>query len=48
MSKKWVDVKAESGAFEAEVKEIEEWWQTDQQKHIKRYTLMDIDILKPG
>jgi hypothetical protein len=36
MSHKWTDFKAESEAFEAEVKEIEEWWQTDRQKHIKR------------
>lgn len=37
MSQKWTDVKAESAAFAAEVKEIEEWWQSDSQKHIKRY-----------
>lgn len=36
MNQKWTDVKAESAAFEAEVKEIEEWWQTDRQKHIQR------------
>jgi hypothetical protein len=37
MSQKWPDVKAESEAFAAEVKEIESWWQTDRQKHIKRF-----------
>lgn len=36
MAQKWTDVKAESAAFEAEVKSIEEWWQTDRQKHLKR------------
>lgn len=37
MSQKYPDVKAESAAFDAEVKAIEEWWQSDRQKHIKRY-----------
>lgn len=37
MSQKWASVKEESEAFEAEIKEIEAWWQTDRQKHIKRY-----------
>lgn len=35
MAPKWADIKIESDAFEAEVKEIEGWWQTDRQKHIR-------------
>ncbi|KAF6794613.1 isocitrate lyase [Colletotrichum sojae] len=47
MSQKWTDVKAESAAFAAEVKEIEEWWQSDRQKHIKRpYTAKSIAALR--
>ena len=37
MSQKWANVISESEAFEAEVKEIESWWQTERQKHVKRY-----------
>jgi isocitrate lyase len=33
---KYANTKAENAAFEAEVKSIEEWWQTDRQKEIKR------------
>ncbi|KAF4892877.1 Mitochondrial 2-methylisocitrate lyase [Colletotrichum fructicola] len=47
MSLKWPDVKAESDAFAAEVKEIEAWWETDRQKHIKRpYTAKSIAALR--
>jgi isocitrate lyase len=47
MSQKWVDTRAESDAFEAEVKDIENWWQTDRQKHIKRpYTAKSIAALR--
>ncbi|KAJ0341657.1 hypothetical protein COL922a_002096 [Colletotrichum nupharicola] len=47
MSLKWPDAKAESDAFAAEVKEIEAWWETDRQKHIKRpYTAKSIAALR--
>ncbi|KAF9878873.1 hypothetical protein CkaCkLH20_03773 [Colletotrichum karsti] len=47
MSQKWADVKAESDAFAAEVREIEAWWQTDRQKHIQRpYTAKSIAALR--
>ncbi|KAF4345839.1 isocitrate lyase [Fusarium beomiforme] len=36
MSAKWESVEAENEAFLAEVQQIEAWWQTDRQKHIKR------------
>jgi isocitrate lyase len=41
MAPKYADTKAEIDAFEAEVKGIQEWWQTDRQKHIKRYSICD-------
>jgi hypothetical protein len=41
--KKYPDTKTESEAFVAEVKAIEEWWQTDRQKHIKRFVLFGRD-----
>lgn len=44
MSLKWPDVKAESDAFAAEAKEIEAWWETNRQKHIKRFVSF---LLKP-
>jgi isocitrate lyase len=37
MARKWTDSKSETDAFKAEVKSIEEWWQTDRQKHIQRW-----------
>ena len=37
MAQKWASVKSESSAFDMEVKEIEEWWKTDRQKHFRRY-----------
>lgn len=40
MSQKYADTKAESAAFAAEVKAIEEWWQTDRQKHLKRFVVL--------
>ncbi|PVH89463.1 Phosphoenolpyruvate/pyruvate domain-containing protein [Cadophora sp. DSE1049] len=50
MSRKWADVKSESNAFDIEVKEVEEWWQTDRQKHIMRhirpYTARSIAVLR--
>lgn len=47
MSQKWADTKSEAEAFEAEVKEIEAWWQTDRQQHIKRpYTAKSIAALR--
>lgn len=36
MSTKWANTQEETAAFEAEVKDIEAWWQTDRQKHIQR------------
>lgn len=41
MSPKWSDVKSESEAFTAAVCEIEAWWQSDRQKHIKRYIALN-------
>ncbi|KAK1723235.1 isocitrate lyase [Colletotrichum acutatum] len=47
MSPKWSDVKSESEAFAAEVREIEAWWKSDRQKHIKRaYTAKSIAALR--
>lgn len=47
MAQKWTNIKDESEAFKAEVKEIEEWWQTDRQKHIKRpYAAKSIAALR--
>ncbi|KAF2496372.1 Phosphoenolpyruvate/pyruvate domain-containing protein [Lophium mytilinum] len=44
---KYSDTKAENAAFEAEVKSIENWWQTDRQKGIKRpYTAKSIAALR--
>lgn len=34
---KWQDTCEESQAFKAEVEAIEQWWQSERQKHIKRY-----------
>ena len=39
MAQKWADVESESSAFDREVKEIEEWWKTDRQTHIRRHVL---------
>ncbi|KAK9770917.1 hypothetical protein SCAR479_12376 [Seiridium cardinale] len=47
MAPKYADTKTEIDAFAAEVKEIQEWWQTDRQKHIKRpYTAESIAALR--
>ncbi|KAK1672381.1 isocitrate lyase [Colletotrichum godetiae] len=47
MSPKWSNVKSESEAFAAEVREIEAWWQSDRQKHIKRpYSAKSIAALR--
>lgn len=36
MTAKWESIDDESEAFLAEVRQLEAWWQTDRQKHIKR------------
>jgi isocitrate lyase len=47
MSQKWSSLEEETAAFNAEVKSIEEWWQSDRQKHIKRpYTAKSIAALR--
>ncbi|KAI0017116.1 isocitrate lyase [Xylariomycetidae sp. FL0641] len=47
MTSKWADTKEESEAFAAEVREIEEWWQSDRQKHIQRpYSAKSIAALR--
>ncbi|KAH9906066.1 isocitrate lyase [Xylariomycetidae sp. FL2044] len=47
MTSKWADVKEESEAFAAEIRDIEAWWQTDRQKHIKRpYSAKSIAALR--
>ncbi|KAK5125368.1 hypothetical protein LTR85_000477 [Meristemomyces frigidus] len=47
MSQRWSSTKEEADAFEAEAAAIEEWWQTDRQKHIKRpYSAKSIAALR--
>lgn len=40
---KWANTSDESAAVEAEIKAIEEWWQSDRQKHIKRYVTWSLN-----
>ncbi|KAF5626801.1 isocitrate lyase [Fusarium tjaetaba] len=47
MAAKWESVVDESNAFLSEVRQIETWWQTDRQKHIKRpYSAESIAALR--
>ncbi|KAH7324273.1 isocitrate lyase [Stachybotrys elegans] len=47
MATKWDSVEAESEAFDAEVRQIEAWWQTERQAHIKRpYSAKSIAALR--
>ncbi|SCV28547.1 related to Mitochondrial 2-methylisocitrate lyase [Fusarium fujikuroi] len=47
MTAKWESIDDESEAFLAEVRQIEAWWQTDRQEHIKRpYTAESIAALR--
>ncbi|KAK6219455.1 hypothetical protein LQW54_002187 [Pestalotiopsis sp. IQ-011] len=47
MAQKYADIQSEKDAFAAEVEEIQKWWQTDRQKHIKRpYSAESIAALR--
>ncbi|KAI0171222.1 isocitrate lyase [Pestalotiopsis sp. NC0098] len=47
MAQKYADIQSEKDAFAAEVEDIEKWWQTDRQKHIKRpYSAESIAALR--